>query len=172
MNWSDYFTYDSDSGELIWRSRPRDHFTTDNVWLCFLGRNANKIAGHKERSGYTAVRVDYKPYRAHRVIWEMHYGPIPEGMQIDHINMVRSDNRLCNLRLANNAQNNSNRGLQSNNTSGHKGVAWDRSRGKWAAQIMVGQKNIHLGRYDSIDEAVAVRQRATETRHGQFARTE
>lgn len=171
MNWHEYFTYDQATGNLLWSERPRDHFKTENGWRCSMFCYAGKVAGSTATHGYITVRVNYKLYYAHRIIWEMLYGPIPEGMQVDHIDMDRANNRPGNMRLANNAQNNSNRGLQSNNTSGYKGVSWDKSKRKWAVQIKVGQKKIHLGRYDNIEEAVVVRQKATEYYHGQFART-
>lgn len=170
MNWHEYFTYDPETGNLLWRERPREHFNSEAGWLCSKFRDAGKVAGNKAKHGYITVRVNYKLYYAHRIIWEMHNGPIPKGMQVDHIDMDRANNRLLNMRLANNAQNNSNRGLQSNNTSGYKGVSWDKSKGKWAAQIKVGAKNHHIGRFDSIEEAASARRKATEHYHGQFAR--
>lgn len=170
MNWHDYFTYNDTTGELAWKERPREHFKTEAGWRCAKFRDAGQIAGHRAATGYITVRVNYKIVMAHRIIWEMHNGPIPEGIQIDHMDMDRSNNLRSNLRLATNAENNSNRGLQSNNTSGHKGVTWSKSRRKWCAQIKVAQKNVHLGRYDTIEEAVTIRQNATERYHGQFAR--
>lgn len=170
MNWHECFRYAPVTGVLIWKERPREHFPTEGGWICFNSRNANTAAGHHETSGYVSVRVDYKPYRAHRIIWEMHNGPIPAGMQIDHIDMDRSNNRLENLRLANNAQNNSNRGLQSNNTSGFKGVYWDPERRKWVAVIKLTGKTKRIGRYSTKGLAAVARAKAALRYHGQFAR--
>lgn len=170
MNWHDYFTYDPTSGELRWKERPRSHFNSDHGWLTSKKRDAGKRAGGIANHGYSTVRVNYKPYYSHRIAWEMANGPIPEGMQVDHIDMDRSNNRLSNLRVANNAQNNSNRGLQSNNTSGFKGVAWDPRRSKWVATIKINGKAKRLGRFATKGLAAVARAKATMRYQGQFAR--
>ena len=84
----------------------------------------------------------------HRVLWESAFGPIPEGMQIDHINGKTKDNRLENLRLVTNQQNQYNR-------ANVKGFTWEKNRGKWRAQITYNYKVIFLGRYDNIIDARA-----------------
>lgn len=76
------------------------------VWL--KGRRAGAIAGTKNAQGYWTVQVCGKKLRAHRLIWEMHNGPIPDGYVVDHINQDPSDNRLENLRLATLSENNCN----------------------------------------------------------------
>ncbi|MCH6546434.1 MAG: HNH endonuclease, partial [Deltaproteobacteria bacterium] len=75
------------------------------------------------------VRSKPRPYLVHRTVFYLSHGYLPE--QIDHINGIRSDNRIDNLRGANDCTNAYNRGLQSNNTSGVKGVCWYKSRDKW-----------------------------------------
>jgi hypothetical protein len=76
------------------------------VWL--KGRRAGVVAGTKKAKGYWEVQVCGKKLRVHRLIWEMHNGPIPEGYVVDHINQDPSDNRLENLRLATLSENNCN----------------------------------------------------------------
>lgn len=76
------------------------------VWL--KGRRAGAVAGTKKAKGYWEVQVCGKKLRAHRLIWEMHNGPIPYGYVVDHINQDPSDNRLENLRLATLSENNCN----------------------------------------------------------------
>jgi hypothetical protein len=89
------------------------------------------IAGTLALNGYVTVGVDKKKHYAHRIIWEMLYGTIPAGTQIDHINGNRSDNRLCNLRLASNHENSKNQKRKSNNSSGFTGVSWDSQTQRW-----------------------------------------
>ena len=97
---------------------------------------------------YSVVSVDGKRRYAHRVIWESAFGPIPDGMVIDHINGNGKDNRLENLRLVNKQQNGYNR-------ADVKGFTWDKRHKKWLAQIKHNYKNIYLGRYDTIIDARA-----------------
>jgi len=85
--------------------------------------------------------------------------------QIDHVNGVRTDNRIENLRSVTHAENGRNQAIPRNNTSGVMGVA-RRTRGKkWHAQIKVGGKQIHLGSFDDKDEAIAARA-AADIEHG------
>ncbi len=97
---------------------------------------------------YSMVRIDGKRQYAHRVVWESAFGPIPDGMQIDHINGETKDNRLENLRCVTRQQNQYNRACTN-------GFTWDKLRGKWKAQIKHNYKNIFLGRYDNIIDARA-----------------
>src|SRR6185436_19695973 len=92
------------------------------------------------KSGYVAIRVNYVLHYAHRLAWLYVHGDWPP-MKLDHVNGNRADNRLHNLRLANDAQNTYNKPAQSNNTSGFKGVSQIKSTGRWRASI----NNQHLG---------------------------
>lgn len=104
-------------------------------------------------AGYLTAAVDGQEYLQHRLAWLWVHGVLPsEGM--DHINGVRSDNRLANLRLANKAENAQNKRMQRNNSSGHIGVSWRANRGHWLAQISVCGKHHYLGGYKTIEAAV------------------
>jgi len=87
----------------------------------------------------------------------------PVGFDTDHKNTDRLDNRRSNLRTATRQQNERNRSSMNANTSGCRGVSFDKSRGKWAAYIKFNYRKIHLGRYDTFEEAVAARQRGEAT---------
>jgi len=98
-------------------------------------------------------------YKAHRLAWMYVHGYMPVE-QIDHINRVRNDNRISNLRLASQKQNNENKSLGRNNTSGVTGVTFQKNHGKWRAFIGHNNREIYLGEYDSFDEAFLVRKDA------------
>ena len=102
----------------------------------------------------------------HRLILGLEYG---DDRQVDHINGVRTDNTRENLRFCDHSQNMRNKKLQKNNTSGFKGVTWNKVAKKWQAQIYVSRKRIHLGYY--IDPSVAYEAycAASEKMHGAFS---
>lgn len=84
----------------------------------------------------------------------------PDGMDVDHINRNKLDNRRSNLRVATRSQNMFNTGLRSTNSSGHKGIVWQKAAQKWQAQIMLHYKNYYLGLFDRLEDAVIARQQA------------
>jgi hypothetical protein len=98
----------------------------------------------------------------------MHYGEWPPE-QIDHINGIRVDNRIVNLRLADTPQNHANTGPPSTNTSGMKGVRWDKKRRKWKAEITVKGRLIYLGRFKERRHAIVARLEAEGRYHGEYA---
>ncbi len=87
----------------------------------------------------------------------------------DHMNGNKLDNRRENLRSCNMSQNGANRGLNKNNTSGSKGVVWDKLRSKWKAQIKVNYKNCFLGRFTELGEAILAYDQAAVRIFGEFA---
>ena len=89
----------------------------------------------------------------------------PNGMQTDHINRNKLDNRRENLRNVTDQQNKFNLPTRVDNTSGRKGVYWDKQTNKWRVLIQVGYKSISLGRYLSIQDAVEVREIAERKYH-------
>lgn len=120
--------------------------------------------GYRSEAGYIIICLDGVDYRAHRLAIFYTSGKWPPE-QVDHENRIRDDNRLCNLKLCTNAENSLNSSIQSNNTSGHVGVSWDKSRGKWAAEIRSKGKRERLGRFDKLEDAVATR-KAAEVKYG------
>lgn len=91
--------------------------------------------------------------------------------EIDHINLDPSDNCWTNLRLATHSQNGSNKRRAAGNTSGFKGVSWDKNRKKWAAKIKVKGKAMTLGRFNTAETAYDAYCDAARKHFGQFART-
>jgi len=94
----------------------------------------------------------------------------PAGITIDHINGNGLDNRRENLRLAGRGQNQCNRGKQSNNTSGFKGVTWHKNLNKWEAGISISGKRYHVGFYKTPEAAARAYDDAAKKYHGEFAR--
>ena len=94
-----------------------------------------------------------------------------KGQQVDHIHHLTLDNRKSELRLCTASQNRSNSGAQANNTSGFKGVSWQKQRQKWQAHIMLNRKKKYLGCFHTPEQAHEAYCRAALDLHGQFART-
>jgi len=106
----------------------------------------------------------------HRVIMEMHLGrPLKSKEHIDHINKDGLDNRLCNIRVCTNQQNQMNRGKQKNNTSGYKGVSWVNRDEKWKAHIRYDGETIYLGYFDSKEDAARAYDKKAKELYGKFA---
>ncbi len=101
-----------------------------------------------------------------RYIWEEVYGLIPEGMEIDHINRNRRDNRLENLRLVSRSQNNFNKGKYRNNTSGYKGVTLNCCR--WYVKVNAGAQKI-FAPASSKESAIVASRLIRRVLHGEFA---
>ena len=88
---------------------------------------------------------------------------------VDHKNHNKKDNRKHNLRIVTRSQNNMNRKLFSNNTSGVTGVCWNKAANKWAAHIRINKKRIHLGYFNDFEDAVKARKEAEEKYFGEFS---
>lgn len=91
--------------------------------------------------------------------------------EVDHIHgkETRNDNRKCNLRAATNSQNQMNKGLKSDNTSGVTGVNWNKNIGKWHARISKDKNEMHLGFFDKFEDAVKARKKAEEKYFGNWS---
>lgn len=128
------------------------------------------VAGVVTGAGYRYIRVDRKSYLAHRLAWLYVHGEWPKNL-IDHINLVRDDNRIANLRQATSAQNGHNARLRSTNRSGLKGVSWSASKARWHARIVANYVTYPLGYFDTKEQAHEAYQVAARRLHGEFART-
>jgi hypothetical protein len=121
----------------------------------------------KSDKGYSITNVNGNKL-IHRLLYETYVGLIPNGMQIDHINRYKTDNRLENLRLCTNSQNHANMGkIGKNQTSAYKGVCFQ--GGKWIAQIGHQGEKILIGRYDTELEAVKIYNKYALKLFGEFA---
>lgn len=108
-------------------------------------------------------------YLAHRLAWLYMYGEFPNGL-LDHINGVRNDNRIINLRIASDAQNQWNSGKKPNNTSGFKGVSRFLNGERWKAEICINKKRYYLGLFNSALEAKVAYDNFAKEYQGDFYR--
>lgn len=119
--------------------------------------------------GYVKISFAGVKYYAHRLALAYVNGVMPPD-QVDHINGIRDDNRISNLREATGSQNGMNKPVQKNNTSGFKGVSWNKDRGKWAASVHINKRKIHLGLFDSLESAANAAASARISLHGEFSK--
>ena len=157
----DNLRYDPETGHFWWI---KQNIYGNRDLKCFVGSKTN---------GYLLVNVGLPKHKStlllHRVAWFLYHGVWPKA-QIDHINNVRDDNRIVNLREATQAENNGNRKPQVGGSSKYKGVCWDKERGKWIVHIQVDHKRIHLGRYHNEEEAALAYNKAALEHFGEFAK--
>jgi len=135
--------YDPDTGVLTWR----------------VARGSNApaggVAGCDRGDGYRRIEIDGRRIYAHRIAWAISIGEWPVS-QIDHVNGIRDDNRLANLREATHAENHQNRRRsQRNSKSGFLGVHFRKNVGKWQAGINIGRERKYLGLFATAELAHA-----------------
>jgi hypothetical protein len=151
--------FDYSNGRLIWRSRPRHHFTTKSAARTFNTRFAGKAAGCvTSSSGYMNLTITLdgisKQYLVHRLIWLWHTGSLPK--EVDHINHHKMDNRIENLRDVTHKNNSRNQSAPRSNTSGHMGVTAYKNN-RWRVRVMIDGYSKHIGLFDTLDDAVIAR---------------
>lgn len=152
MHYDDIFTYKD--GLIYWKIQIKDQ--SKCKYPCSVG----DVAGNVNNRGYVVVNMFGGQFMVHRIVWEIHNGPIPDGMEIDHINHDTTDNRIENLRIVDRSGNMRNKTIDKRNSSGVTGVYYHRKNKKWYAQIMHNKKRLHLGFFVSFDEAAKARKDA------------
>lgn len=120
-------------------------------------------AGYKSKAGYIQIGLDGDLYFAHRLVFVYLFGEC--GPSVDHIDGNPSNNKSCNLRLVDQQTNSKNSKKPKSNKSGCAGVSFDDVNRKWRATIKVDRKQIHLGRFTSIGDAIKTRKQA-ELKYG------
>ena len=151
----EYLFYDAKTGEFYW-----------------LKAMSNKIksgsqAGYDNGNGYRRVTLCGKRLRLHRVAWAMTYGEWPKD-QIDHIDGVKDNNCISNLREATHQENEFNRKASYNGTSRFKGVHWDKRIGKWRTQATFNRQTKYLGLFESELEAACAYVEFAQAHHGEY----
>lgn len=129
---------------------------------------AGDRAGSVCPKGYRSIYVDGRSYRCARLAWFYVHGHFPKE-QIDHINMLRDDNRIANLRPATHQENQRNRGMMANNKSGYRGVSFYKRDNKWKAYVKVNGKLMHLGYFKDINDAISASSAARKSLFGEFS---
>jgi hypothetical protein len=141
------YDYNKETGEFARKFNP----------LC--RKKGSAKVGSINSWGYRQISIYKKLHMAHRLAWLYVYGEWPHG-EIDHINHEKLDNRIANLRIVDRTVNSQNLPFKRSNSSGATGVMWDPRSGKWRARITHNKRARELGRFDTKDQAIAVRQAA------------
>lgn len=158
------FRIDGNTVHVFFNNKPAEMLVDLDVW----NEWASAYCWHLNANGYAATRHNGK----NTIFHDIAFPNRSKDQLVDHINGKRLDNRIENLRIVNRQQNRTNSGIRSNNTSGHTGVAWDKSKRKWVAQIQIGGKAKFLGRYTDIEKAIKARTEAEEKYFGEYRRKE
>lgn len=132
---------------------------------------AGRVAGSLNHWGYSRITIDGLNYQAHRLAWFHVHGEWP-AVEIDHINGVRDDNRLSNLRLADRFINTQNVSIRSDSRSGFMGVSFYKRTGKWKAQIKALGRTLGLGYFSTPEEAHQAYIKAKTIHHPGFVQRE
>jgi hypothetical protein len=160
---NELFTYDPETGDLIMNRR----LGSGKGVGCFNTMYAGKPVTCTDR-GYIVAMVGRKPFFAHRIIWKMVTGEEPP-QEIDHKDLDRSNNRWSNLRAATRTTNMANTAVRADNKLRLKGAYRDHT-GRYRAQIKVGERRIHLGRFDTPEAAHEAYCKAAQEHFGEHAR--
>ena len=151
------FSYNPLTGQLHWR-------------VSRSGTSKGAAAGSTHRlTGHKQAEIDGEGYQLHRLVWKWAKTDDPSGF-VDHRNADPSDNRIWNLREATSNQNQHNRKLNKNSTTGFKGVHFHKKRQCYQAHISYEGKKRWLGYFDTAEEAHQAYCKAAADLHGDFAR--
>ena len=133
----------------------------------------DSLAGSLNSEGYTQITVNRVNYYIHRIAYMMIHSidSLDPNIMLDHIDGNKSNNRPDNLRIASKSTNGMNRGKQSNNSSGFKGVSFRKDRNKWLAKITKNGKAYHVGLFDTKEKAALAYCQVASEIHGEFSNT-
>lgn len=144
--------YNPDTGRFTWRHSISAHI------------REGAEAGSINSAGYRNIRIFGGQHLAHRLAFLYMIGEWPSG-EIDHINGICDDNRWSNIRIVTHSENQQNRRKSSSNTSGLVGASWNARIGKWHSQIRSNRERIHLGYFDTAEEAASAYANAKKSLH-------
>lgn len=146
--------YNPKTGNLTWKVKASQ-------------KKQGDVAGYISKEGYVQIGICSKIYLAHRIAWKIYYSEEPPQF-IDHIDGNKSNNIISNLRLASNAENMQNGKIRANNTTGYKGVCFNKKLKKYQANICKDRKQTHLGLFETAEEAHAAYCEAAKKLHGLY----
>lgn len=152
---NELFEYNQETGSLVWKdvTKRRDLIGSE--------------AGCVKACGYIRIQINGSMYSAHRIAWALHFGEWPT-LSIDHINGIKTDNKISNLRDVSHRKNMMNSRIRKSNKCGFKGVY--KKRNKYQAQISVDGKLIRLGCFETAEMAHQAYSVAAKKYHGEFSR--
>jgi hypothetical protein len=162
------FDYDTDTGMLTWKYRPRHHFPNSNTYLSFK-QFAGRQVTHTNNKGYYCVVMAGKNYLAHRVIWKILHGLDPEG-GIDHKDGNPLNNKPDNLRMATQSQNMGNTAARRSNGTGFRNVHLDNDRGTYRIRVYdKNRKKIIYRRCVTLERAIEIAKELNYLVYGEFS---
>lgn len=150
------YLFDYENGNLYWKNPTS------------LKCNIGDVAGGIRAGGYCGIRINYKAYYTHRLVYLYHHGHMPD--YIDHIDGNKLNNAIENLRECTNRQNLYNSKIPTHNTSGIKGVNWHKSSNKWMVRLSIDGKPKYIGQFEDLELAELVIIEARNKFYGEFAR--
>lgn len=162
------FEYHED-GFLTWKKRPLHHFSSSHRMNQCNSQFAGKRAGFQHHSGYWYIRMGLKDIGVHRIVYVIFFGALEMGLEVDHRDGDRSNNRYQNLRRANHNGQAHNNKKRSDNTSGYRGVHLEKASGKYSVNIQINGKQKKIGRFNNAVQAALVYDAAARKHHGEFA---
>ncbi|RKM32205.1 HNH endonuclease signature motif containing protein [Moraxella catarrhalis] len=139
----EYLRYNETKGEFTWIKRPNK-----NIHL-------HTRAGTKNSAGYRVISLFGKRYLEHRLAWFYVHGEMPKH-EIDHINQIRDDNRISNLRQVTHSENQRNKTRKDSRVD-EIGIWWCRRRKRYIAEISLNRKKVYQKSFTDIDEAISAR---------------
>ena len=134
--------YNKDTGEFTWLEFNKYHPDLQGT-----------KAGGLNSAGYVHIKIDGVKHKAHRLAFLYMEGKYP-SKTVDHINRVKHDNRWCNLREADMFEQNENQCIRKDNTSGYKGINWNKRNRKWDVRLSINKQRLFLGTFTRLEDAV------------------
>lgn len=159
------------SSKEISQTDVKEYFDYKDGWLVWKKKLSNKTipgnkVGYPDAHGYIQFGFFGRMVKAHRMIFLWHHGCSPES--IDHINHDTKDNRIENLRAATTQQNSRNARIRKDSGTGRKGVHYFKQTGRYQAYVGHNGQNIHVGYFDTAEDAHKARSKLAEKLHGEF----
>ena len=142
---------------ILTQQRLQQLYDYDSETGIFFHKTNGTKRGFIRKDGYVQLEIDRHYYLCHRLAWLYVNGEWPKH-EIDHINKIKSDNRITNLRDVRRYINSQNKNLPKNNKSGHTGIKWETKSNKWIVKFQMDNKIYHLGTYEDLDKAIQVKE--------------
>jgi hypothetical protein len=180
MTYAEIYEYDAVAGTLSRKPRSRTDFMSEWHYQEHIRTCGRTIGVRSSSKNGRRIAVYVQPPRgkaftglrdtlAHRIIWKLVHGNIPDGMHIDHINGDPWDNRICNLRCVSRSENMQNSAKHSTGIGRVKGVSWDKHNKKWQSEIRTNGGRVFLGRFESKGMAALAYAKASLRYHGRMS---